>query len=393
MNFGVIKLDDETEAFWNEVRSFLSSAVTSELKEQKWGDGSVHDWDYHRALGAKGWFCYEWPIAKGGAGLEGVRARILGLELWRCGVSGLSRVTTIQIANSLRPWISDDLRQEVLPAAASGSICICQGITEPGSGSDAASASTRAVRDGDGWRIQGQKMFTTNAHNCQYCFLLTRTDLSVAKHKGLTIFLVPLDSPGIEVRGIQTLGSERTNMVFYDEVFVADRYRVGPVNDGWRVLNTQLDAEHGLTQGDLVTSGFLFSEMLRDLYDAAIEWAQQVDDRGERPLDRPEVALELARVALNVEAATIAPEPMRRLVASDLLADSASRVLDMTSPQGLLTHGVLGATGSGLFERRYREAPATAIYGGTTDIFRNMLAEKYLGLPRQRLAPEARQRS
>jgi alkylation response protein AidB-like acyl-CoA dehydrogenase len=132
--------------------------------------------------------------------------------------------------------------------------------------------------------------------------------------------------------------------------------------------------------------------MLRELYDAAIEWAQQVDDRGERPLDRPEVALELARVALNVEVAAIAPEPMRRLVASDLLADSASRVLDLTSPQGLLTHGVLGAIGSGLFERRYREVPATAIYGGTTDIFRNMLAEKFLGLPRQRLVSEASQR-
>src|ERR1700684_3302816 len=119
MNFGVVRLDEDTESFWHEVRSFLDSEVTPELKEQKWDDGSSHDWNFHRALGAKGWFCYEWPIDEGGAGLNGVKARILGLELWRSDVKGLSRVTTIQIANSLRPWISDELREEIMPSIAS----------------------------------------------------------------------------------------------------------------------------------------------------------------------------------------------------------------------------------------------------------------------------------
>jgi alkylation response protein AidB-like acyl-CoA dehydrogenase len=382
MDFSVITLNPDTEGFWHEVRLFLESKVTPELREQKWGDGSVYDWDFHRALGAKGWYASRWPMSDGGAELNTIKARILGLELWRSGVHGLSRVSTVQIADSLREWISGDLRDEITQATSEGWICLCQGITEPGSGSDAAAASTRAVRDGDSWMISGQKMFTTNAQNSKYCFLLTRTDPTVAKHRGLTAFLVPLDSPGIELMPIRTLGSERTNMVFYDDVVVHDRYRVGPVNEGWRVINTQLEAEHGLTEDDLITAGFVCADMLRELCDIAIAWATQHKPGEGRPIDRTEVALCLARVALNAELAMICPEPMRRVLASELLSISASEVLDITGPEGILTHGSLGAIGDGIFERRYREAPATAIYGGTTDIFRNMFAEKALGLAR-----------
>jgi 3-oxocholest-4-en-26-oyl-CoA dehydrogenase alpha subunit len=388
MDFGIIELDEEMKAFWQEVRSFLDSEVTPELREEKWGDRSLHDWDFHRALGAKGWYTYAWPVSDGGSGLGTTKARILGLELWRSGVHALSRVSTVQIAESLGRWMSGDLREEITREVVEGSICICLGITEPGSGSDAAAASTRALRDGEGWLIKGQKMFSTNAQNSKYCFLLTRTDTTLAKHKGLTVFLVPLDLPGIEITPIGTLGSERTNMVFYDDVFVHDRYRVGPVNEGWRVLNTQLDAEHGFATGDLITTGFLCADMLRELSDFARDWALQEGPGGERPIDRAEVALSIARIALDAEIAMIAPEPMRRLLASELLNRSASRVLDMTGPEGLLVHGSIGAIGNGIVERRYREAPATAIYGGTTDIFRNMIAEKVLGLPRQSTTAE-----
>jgi alkylation response protein AidB-like acyl-CoA dehydrogenase len=384
MDFAVVELDADTRRFWDEVREFLAAEVTEELAAGSWGDGSEHDWAFHELLGKRGWITYQWPAEEGGAGLGGLRARILGLELWRCSVPGLSRVSTVQIADSLRPWISGELRDEVFGAVVSGSICLCQGITEPGSGSDAAAATTRATRDGDGWTITGQKMFTTNAQNSKYCFLLTRTESDGPKHKGLTVFLVPLDLPGIEITALATLGSERTNMVFYDDVQVPDKYRVGPVNEGWRVLNTQLDAEHGFTEGDVVTAGFLYADMLRELLDSALEWAAEPGPDSVRPIDRPEVADVLARVALDAEVAMMTPEPMRRLVASERLNACAARVFDLVGPAAVVSHGEVGVVADGRMERTLRQAPATSIYGGTTEIFRNMIAEKYLGLPHHR---------
>src|SRR3984885_2835042 len=390
MDFGVVELDPETRAFWDEVRAFLDTAVTPELAESAWADGSDHDWSFHARLGRRAWYACQWPRELGGAGLGGVRARILGLELWRSPAPGLSRVTTVQIAESLRPWIGADLRDQVFRAVASGTVCLCQGITEPGSGSDAAAAATRAVRTGDNWVMSGLKMFTTNAENCTYCMLLARTDTAAPKHAGLTVFLVSLDSPGVEIRPIHTLGGERTNLVFYDHVLVPDSHRIGPVNEGWRVLGTQLDAEHGLTEDDLVTAGFVCADQLREIVDAATEWASREGPDGQRPLDRDDVADVLARAALDAEVAAITPEPMRRLLASELLSRCSARLFELLGPASVVVHGAPGAVADGMMERRLRQAPAAAIYGGTTDVFRNLIAEKFLGLPHHRLMARRR---
>lgn len=383
MDFGIVELDPGTRQFWDDAREALAARVTPALRELTWGDNSEHDWDFHRWLGDRGWITYAWPESEGGIAATGMRGLLLGLELWRCGAPGLNRVATVQIADSLRAWLTGDVRREVLGGVAAGTVLLCQGITEPGSGSDAAAASTRAVKAGDGWVINGQKMFTTNAHNSQYCFLLTRTDRELPKHRGLTVFLVPMDSPGIEIAPVATLGSERTNMVFLDDVRVDDRYRVGEVNDGWRVLNTQLDAEHGQTEGDLVTAGFVYTEMLRELFESALAWARE-PGRGSRPLDRDDVATALAEIALDLEVAAATPEPTRRLVASELFNKAAMSVFGIVGPAAVLPHGQPDAIMSGLSERALRQAPATSIYGGTTEVFRNIIAEQQLGLPRHR---------
>ena len=136
----------------------------------------------------------------------------------------------------------------VLPGVLTGHIRLCLGYTEPEGGSDVATCKTRATRDGDEWIINGSKMFTSNAQNAKYVFLLTNTDPQGAKHKNLTMFLVPLDSPGIEIQGIRTLDGDRTNIVYYSDVRVDDLYRIGEVNGGWTVMRSALDAEHGLTE-------------------------------------------------------------------------------------------------------------------------------------------------
>ena len=143
-----------------------------------------------------------------------------------------------------------ELSASVLPGVLSGDIRLCLGYTEPEGGSDVATCKTRAVRDGSGtgaWIVNGSKMFTSNAQNAKYVFLLTNTDPQGPKHKNLTMFLVPLDSPGIEIQPIRTVDGDRTNIVYYSDVRVDDLYRIGEVNGGWTVMRFALDSEHGLT--------------------------------------------------------------------------------------------------------------------------------------------------
>ncbi|MCW2529115.1 MAG: hypothetical protein JWM76_3975 [Pseudonocardiales bacterium] len=386
MDFSSINLDADTQSFWGEVRAFLDVHADEAVMESAWGNSDDHNWEFHRALGARGWVAPTWPTEVGGAGLDAVRARILTLELWNRGIPDLSRATTLQIAGAIRPWLNEEMIAEVFPAIGRGDVLLCQGITEPGSGSDSAAAITKATAQEGRWVIDGQKIFTTDIQNCAYCFLLTRTDPDAPKHKGLTVFLVPLTTPGIEVTPIYTLGNERTNIVFYDGVEVDDRYRIGPVNSGWQVLNSQLDVEHGLVEGDAISSGFAYLTMLRRLFEDLLAWAGTPDDRGNRPVERAPVRAAVAFVAREVAVAGATPEPLLRVVSSESLRRSAQRCLSVLGPAGAIRHGEVGAIGNGYPERMVRAAQATSIYGGTTEVFRNFVAERILNLPRQRPA-------
>ena len=151
---------------------------------------------------------------------------------------GIHWGTTSVVARLVKQFGAPELADAVLPGVLSGEIRLCLGYTEPEGGSDVATCKTRAVREGDGssWVINGSKMFTSNAQNAKYVFLLTNTDPQGPKHKNLTMFLVPLDSPGIEIQGIRTLDGDRTNIVYYSDVRVDDLYRIGEVNGGWTVM-------------------------------------------------------------------------------------------------------------------------------------------------------------
>jgi alkylation response protein AidB-like acyl-CoA dehydrogenase len=273
---------------------------------------------------------------------------------------------------------------------ASGDAVSSLGYTEPGSGSDVAAAQTRAVRDGDDWVINGQKMFTSGANVAQYVFLLTRTDPNAKKHRGLTMFLVPFDTPGVEIQAVHTLSDERTNITYYSDVRIPDRYRIGEVNDGWAVVAYALELEHGGT----------YPKHQRDLLDAAVEWARR-DRRDDRPtIEDPRVKERLGRAATHFEAARVLSRqslwaaaegrghrgegPMSKLFQTEILVEDAQDLLDLAAPASLLRRGEEGAAADGEFEFAYRLSPAPTIYAGTSEIMRSIIAQQALGLPRSR---------
>ncbi|MEX2269759.1 MAG: acyl-CoA dehydrogenase family protein, partial [Acidimicrobiia bacterium] len=241
MDFGPLELDADTLAFWDEVRAFYDEHLTEAMLEKERREGNGFIPSLQLAMGARGWV---WPgalVEEGGAGLDPMRALLVDYELQRRVGPLLPLYGSIRLVSAVvRTFGSDELKERVLPAVARGEVLMSLGYTEPDAGSDAAAIRTRAVRDGSEWVITGQKMFTTGAQLCQYSMVTARTDPDAPKHRGITMFLVPLDVDGVEVRGIETLGGERTNFVFYDGVRIDDTYRLGEVGEGWQVAASGL---------------------------------------------------------------------------------------------------------------------------------------------------------
>lgn len=383
MNFGVIELDEDTRRFWVEVREFFEEHVTEDVLDEERATGGGFSESLHLALGKRGWVAPRWPTEEGGAGLDAMRARIIAEELARSRAPFVLASTTLLPPIAIGMFGSPEMQSEILPRIADGTVRICLGYTEPDCGSDLAAVRTRAVRDGAGWIINGQKMFTTGAQHSQYCFLLARTDPSAATHKGLTVFLLPLDADGIEIRPIGTLGGERTNFVYLHDVRVDDRWRIGEVNGGWAVIAAPLNAEHSIGGGDIAQTPSPYLAECEKLWRTATQWAATtVDDSGRPVLRDPVVGEVLAEIAAEIELARSTPGPMGRIACSETLIRTASRLLDLVGPTAQLCRAADGAAANGDLEEGFRYAPGTAIYGGSTDIARNMVAERILGLPR-----------
>ena len=385
MNFGYLDLDDETLTFWKGVREFFDEHVTPELLDEERCHGAGFNEALHLAMGERGWVAPHWPESEGGAGLDPLRARIIRDEFFSSGAPYILASTSLLPPIALRMFASPEVQAEVLPKVADGTVRICLGYTEPDCGSDLAAVRTRAERDGDGWIINGQKMFTTGAQFSKYCFLLTRTDPTLPVHKGLTVFLLPLDLPGVEVRPIDTLGGERTNFVYLSDVRVDDRWRLGEVNSGWSVIAAPLSQEHGIAadgEQDPMTGGPYLAECEK-LLGEFVSWARQESlGSGGSLLDDSAVAERLGDALVDVELTRSTSGPPARILSSDLLMRTISELIDAVGPTAILARGADGGAGNGVFEAGFRFAPGTGIYGGSTDIARNVIAERFLGLPR-----------
>lgn len=394
MDFSRVQLSDDDRAFLDEARRFLRTHVTEEVRRRDRETGDNFDEGVHLALGAAGYLKGEWKPASEG-GFSRVRRRIWELEKRRAHVPWVTWGTTSMVARSIKTFGSPELQEEVLPGVFSGHVRLCLGYTEPEGGSDVATCKTRAVRDGDDWVINGSKMFTTGAHNCQYVFLITNTDPGAPKHKSLTMFLVPLNTPGIEIQGIRTVDGDRTNIVYYSDVRVSDKYRLGEVNGGWTVLREPLNVEHGAVEAAadglqdvsimMHQAGFMATAV-----DKAAAVAGRDDPNGRRLVDDGSVAYRLGRSVARMEAALSAPSIFGRVALAQTMRDISPDLMDLLGTASSLPAGTDGAIDDGASEYIYRFAPLVGIYGGTLEVFRNMIAQYVLGLGKPAYAPPAR---
>jgi hypothetical protein len=383
------RLGSKSDSFRTEVRSFLDEHLSPEVIERAHRTGTMHDRDFHRALGAQGWIAASWPAEYGGQERDPFEMTALRDELRLAGVPTDGMGLSMIVSQTIRRVGTDEQKRDFLPRALAGEIIMSLGYSEPDSGSDVASIKTRADRDGDEWVINGQKMFTTLAHEADFVFLLARTNHDVAKHKGLTMFLVPLDSPGIEIQPVHTMGGERTNATFYSDVRVHDRYRIGEVDGGWQVMTVALTFERG---------GFGLSDADR-VWEQAVAWAESTRrEDGTRVIDDPAVRERLAVMRINNEVAKLlayrtsfvaaqgrlpgVEGSMHKLFyAESMIADSAELV-DMLGAEGVLQRGEEDTPVEGWVEHLFRHAAVTTIYGGTSEMQRSIIAERGLGLPR-----------
>ena len=388
MDFSHVELCDEDRAFRDELRAFLSELVTDDVIRRDRETGDNFDEGVHLALGAAGYLERDWKPDSERA-FTRVQRRIWELEKRRAHVPWVTSGTTAMIARSVDKFGSAELKDEVLPGVYSGHVRLCLGYTEPEGGSDVATCKTRAVRDADGvsWIVNGSKMFTTGAHNCQYVFLITNTDPDAPKHQSLTMFLVPLDTPGVDIQGIRTVDGDRTNIVYYSDVRVDDRYRLGAVNDGWTVVREPLNAEHGAV--DAADDGLADVSIMMH---QAMFMATAVDRAAQRSdVTDGSVAYRLGRSVARLEAALSAPSIFGRVALAQTMRDISPDLMDLLGAASALPVGTDGAADDGASEYIYRFAPLVGIYGGTLEVFRNMIAQYVLGLGKPSYAaPKAR---
>ena len=346
-----------------------------------------HAWDVHRALGRAKLLFPSWPERWGGRGADADSARASRAVWQQVGYTTPAAGVTGMIGDAVMNFGSEQLKEEVLLRFATGEVTASLGYTEPSGGSDVFAAKTRAVRDGDDWVIDGQKMFTSGAEHASYVFLITRTDPDAPKHRGVTMFLVPLDAPGVEIHPVYTFMDERTNATFYSEVRIPDYYRIGEVNGGVKVMSLALSQEQ---------SGGGYHRNLREMAAAVVDWARSTEREGRPVIEDPQILSRLARIytlanvseglEARVQATRLAGDPdiaygpAAKVFCTEAFITGSADLIDLAAPQSLLR----GSDGLGVVEMGYRHSTATSIYGGTSEVLRSMVAERRLGLPRSR---------
>ena len=392
----------DQRAFADEVEAFLDDHDDPEVFDlTRENMAQIVDTPKRRAfmrqLGQKGWLGITWPKEYGGAEGEGVYEYLLNERLAGRGGPQIGKGVGI-IGKTLIAHGNDFLKEKFLPMILNNDVEFAVGYSEPNAGSDAASMrlkAERTERDGTtGWVLNGQKTWTTSAHFAEWYWLGTRTDPD-DKHRGITLMLVPLDQPGVTIRPIWTMGDERTNEVFIEDVFVPDEYVVGDVNRGFQYISQALDLER--------FTMFTFSPIKQRL-DLLCDYVRNEEIDGVPLREDPVVRSRIARLVTDAEVARVlglrvvaestkaektegAPPPTvessrYKLFATEYSRRLADASMDIAGPGSQLRVHTEQAPMQGRAESTYRYTVIDTIGGGTSEVQKNIIARRGLGLPK-----------
>ncbi len=380
--------DTEEEAAFREgVRAWLKENAREREPGQLKTSHSFSDFDeifvtegkaWQRRIHDGGWAGITWPVEFGGRGGSFVEAMIFRQEESRFDVaSGLFAVGIGMAGPTIIGHGTDEQRRRYLPAMLRGEQVWCQLFSEPGAGSDLASLATRAVRDGDEWVVNGQKVWSSGAHHSDMGILLARTDPDLPKHRGITFFILDMRSPGVEVRPLrQMTGGATFNEVFLTDVRVPAANVVGEVNGGWRAIMTTLANERSTGGG---TSSF--SQVLQLARDCGATDDAVTRQRLAHCFVSHEISRYLGfRIQTALSKGMSAPETsVAKLLFALVAKETAELTLSLEGARGMLAGAA--APADGYWQQQFLNAPSFRIAAGSDEIQRNVIGERVLGLP------------
>lgn len=383
------RFSEDIEQFRQEVRGFVA---------QEWHPDPtwLHDSpeylaaakEFRRKLLNKGWFAMSIPKVYGGSGMSVMQQYIFHGEMSYAEAPSAGAGIHI-VAPTLIMVGSEEQKQRFLPPIVNGEMDFCLGYTEPGAGSDLAGLETKAVEDGDDFVINGQKIFTSGAHSVEYCWMAARTDPNVPKHKGISLFMIDMKSPGITIEPLRHMGGHRTNITFWDNVRVPRSNLVGEVNRGWYYVATALDFERVIA---------FDSSYVRPVYDKLIEYVKEAVRDGKHLKDDSDVRDRIARLSIDFEvgqllsyrAAWMVDEgtvpnheaSMGKVWNTELLQRVAYWGTQIQGLYGNLVEGSKYVPVHGDIVRVHQHAVHTTIGAGANEVQRNIIAQRGLGMPR-----------
>jgi alkylation response protein AidB-like acyl-CoA dehydrogenase len=390
-----LTLSPSEEEFRDEVRTWLQENHPGPEPEAGLDEVMSFRREWQLKLHAAGWAGISWPKEYGGRGATMIEQAIFAAEASRqeapspANVLGLAMGGPVVIAHG-----TEEQKARYLEPILTGEEIWCQGFSEPESGSDLASLKTRAVKDGDEWVVTGQKVWTTFAQYAKWCMLVARTDSDAPKHHGLTYFLMDMEQDGVQTRPlVQITGEGEFNEVFFEEARVPDANVVGGVGNGWAVaITTLMNERAGLAFGAI--------SQIQNSLGRLAKLARETPSSGGSAADDPYFRQRIAQLHIEVETMRLnayrgltktmqsgVPGPEGSLGKwqwADINQDLTELALEIEGAYSMLARGAEHAVAGGAWQYGFLRSRANSIEGGTTDILKNIIAERVLGLPRLR---------
>src|SRR3954471_12430043 len=388
-----IAFTEEQERLRAELREYFAGLMTPAVQEQmQSGDGEYGSGGMYKQLvkqmGQDGWLGIGWPKEWGGRGLSMLEQLIYTDEASIAGAP-VPFLTTNTVGPTLMTYGTDEQREKFVPSILKGELHFSIGYSEPGAGTDLASLTTRAVRDGEEWVINGQKMWTSLIQYADYVWLAARTDPDVKKHKGLSVFLVPTDAPGFKWTPVRTMSGTTTSATFYEDVRVPHSALVGELNGGWRLITNQLNFER---------VALCSAAGVQNLLEQVKAWASATTlADGRRVIDQEWVQVHLARVHAKVEylklinwkiawgvSKGVGPQDASatKVLGTELYIEAYRAFMEILGQESYVQAGSPGSILRSRVERMHRSALILTFGGGTNEIQRDIIAMVGLGMPR-----------